>query len=58
MSGWEGSYERKGELFLGGSCLRASTFKGASQCGAGEPQKPQEECPDVGVVVQAVDGYD
>lgn len=35
--------ERENFFWGWGSCLRASTFKGASQCGAGEPQKPQEE---------------
>lgn len=53
--GWEGSYERKGELFLGENCLRASTFKGASQCAARTPHKPEEEYLDVCLVVQAVD---
>lgn len=52
--GWKGSYEGKGELW-GESCLRASTFKGASQCGTWEPQKPEED-PDVCLVVQTVDG--
>lgn len=53
--GWEGIYERNGELFCGEELSQASTFKGASQCGAGEPQKPEEDYPDVCLVVQAVD---
>ena len=32
-----------GAFFEGEICLRASTFKGASQGGAGEPQKREEE---------------
>lgn len=43
------------ESFRGKGGLRASTFKGASQCGAGEPQKPQEEYSGVCLVVQAID---
>lgn len=41
--------------FRGKGGLRTSTFKGASQCEAGEPQKPQEEYFGVCLVAQATD---
>lgn len=46
---------RKRGRFWGKGGLRASTFKGASQYAAGEPQKPQEEYFGICLVVQAID---